>query len=363
MRLTRRREYTKALQSVAAVSALIGLVALSGCAPAPRGRSGVAVAEVLDPHEGAHPASETAVGADELVTEALAAKRAGRLEEAEAALRRALAIDPTCRSARWALGWVLANAGQSDEAIDHFRRFLAGDCPARARLEACAALQRLSRREERPAIALAFDDFPFPGQSEELLEILDEGGVRVTFFAIGRKVVAHPEIARQAAEADHSVQNHTWSHPRGSGLSDGEIREECRRCSDAIEEATGERPCVLRWPGARWSRGVELRAAECGLVAIDPIVTGMGDVNLGPGRIGEALRERAGAGRILAFHDGCSATRRALPEIIAALKRYRCRFVTVPELLGLEQPGGEPPAEPAAVRQIAPHAPSNAEEQ
>src|SRR5690242_21296661 len=45
-------------------------------------------------------------------------------------------------------------------------------------------------------VALTFDDGPSPEHTSRVLDLLDEAGVKATFFLIGRKVQAHPEIAR-----------------------------------------------------------------------------------------------------------------------------------------------------------------------
>ena len=55
---------------------------------------------------------------------AVAAKRAGRLAEAEEALHKALEVDPDRVEAHRVLAWVLVDLGREDEAIEEFRQVL-----------------------------------------------------------------------------------------------------------------------------------------------------------------------------------------------------------------------------------------------
>ena len=63
---------------------------------------------------------------------------------------------------------------------------------------------------------LTIDDGPEPLQTPAVLDVLKSSGVRATFFVIGRKVRAHPDLCRRMIEEGHSVQNHTESHPAGT---------------------------------------------------------------------------------------------------------------------------------------------------
>jgi peptidoglycan-N-acetylglucosamine deacetylase len=69
-------------------------------------------------------------------------------------------------------------------------------------------------------IAMSFDDGPSPGTSSQLLYILKQRNIKVTFFMIGPNVVAHPEIARRILAEGHEIGNHSWTHPQLSKLSD-----------------------------------------------------------------------------------------------------------------------------------------------
>src|ERR1041384_4871041 len=45
-----------------------------------------------------------------------------------------------------------------------------------------------------------------------LLRILDEAGVKATFFVLGRVAEEHPEVVREIAAAGHELGTHGYSH-------------------------------------------------------------------------------------------------------------------------------------------------------
>lgn len=71
-------------------------------------------------------------------------------------------------------------------------------------------IEEVCRR--RKLIALTFDDGPVPGMTERVLEILDELGVKATFFMIGSLVEKNEGLARQVIDRGHQVASHTQNH-------------------------------------------------------------------------------------------------------------------------------------------------------
>ena len=103
-------------------------------------------------------------------------------------------------------------------------------------------------------IALTIDDGPSPVYTPQVLAILREHGVTATFSMIGKSVTYYPAIARQVAEAGHTVINHTWDHANLASLSAAAQRTEIARTSEAIHAATACAPACfapLTAPGRR----------------------------------------------------------------------------------------------------------------
>ncbi len=102
------------------------------------------------------------------------------------------------------------------------------------------------------ALALTYDDGPSPRNTPALLDLLQEHGVRATFFLIGEHVRKHPDLARRVAAAGHVIGNHTMLHPNLARKGVGRVREELTGCQRMLEDTLGVRPVLFRPPyGAR----------------------------------------------------------------------------------------------------------------
>ncbi|HXU44393.1 MAG TPA: polysaccharide deacetylase family protein, partial [Thermoanaerobaculia bacterium] len=74
-------------------------------------------------------------------------------------------------------------------------------------------VSRLGAEETaRGEIGLTFDDGPDPEVTPRVLDLLAERGAQASFFAIGKRVREHPEIAAEIARRGHRVENHTLHH-------------------------------------------------------------------------------------------------------------------------------------------------------
>jgi peptidoglycan/xylan/chitin deacetylase (PgdA/CDA1 family) len=110
-------------------------------------------------------------------------------------------------------------------------------------------------------LALTFDDGPNSLWTPRLLELLARRDVRATFFLLGSRAQAQPELVRSIAAAGHLIGNHSWSHPNLALASARRIEDELTRSSQAIEQITGSPVRFFRPPyGAR--RPATLRIAR-----------------------------------------------------------------------------------------------------
>lgn len=80
--------------------------------------------------------------------------------------------------------------------------------PAASGLAAPITRFATSRRE----IWLTVDDGPDPSSTPALLDLLERHEARATFFLIGEKAAAHPELVSEILRRGHTVGNHSHSH-------------------------------------------------------------------------------------------------------------------------------------------------------
>lgn len=79
-----------------------------------------------------------------------------------------------------------------------------------------------------PRLHLTFDDGPHPQSTPALLHLLDKLNLKATFFCLGHKLEAHPELGEEIRAQGHHLANHGyrhlsgWSTPKRSYLSNAE---------------------------------------------------------------------------------------------------------------------------------------------
>ena len=200
---------------------------------------------------------------------------------------------------------------------------------------------KVIRKVELPAsekaIALTFDDGPWPEITPKVLEILEEHQVKATFFWVGQHLRNFPEVAKPVAIAGHAIGNHTWHH-RYINVDRTTAANEIENTGVWINKISGSRTALFRPPGGNLTNGLVAYAQERKLAAImwsiDP-----GDTKPGvtADRIAAHVLKKAHSGGIVLLHDSNNrvATVQALPKIIQGLKDKGYRFLTVPELLEL----------------------------
>ena len=187
-------------------------------------------------------------------------------------------------------------------------------------------------------IALTFDDGPGP-YTAHLLDVLDQYGAKATFFLIGSKVSSQANVVRSIHARGHQLGNHSWSHPELPKLPVDQIAGEIDRTNNAIKQATGVTPAILRPPyGA--VNGVVLEQLR--LRGMSSILWSV-DTRDWADRNSDIVCSRAVAGArpgaIILMHDIHQTSVGAVPCILSALKQQGYSFVTVQGLLGNMAPG------------------------
>jgi len=191
---------------------------------------------------------------------------------------------------------------------------------------------------QHKAIALTFDDGPWPKTTTQILDILKENNIKATFFWVGRYLQTYPEIGKQVAAAGHAIGNHTWNHQYLKYNEDGAARE-IDRTSSLIEELTGVQTSMFRPPGGILNNGLAAYAQKKNYAVVMWSADSFDWRTLTESLMDNVMRQ-ASSGGIVLMHDGGgnrARTVKALPDIIARFRKEGYIFVTVPELLQMQE--------------------------
>ena len=186
------------------------------------------------------------------------------------------------------------------------------------------------------AVALTFDDGPWPGQTREVLRVLHRYRARATFFMVGDLVARYPGIVRDVVRAGMSIGDHSWSHPSAPAFADLEVH---RLATEVIETADelrrhGAEPYLFRPPGGSYDDDVLQQARQAGMRTV------LWDVDPSDYLESRTKRDlaafvlrRVRPGSIVLLHDGGGdqhATIGALPAIIKGIRKMGLRLTAIP---------------------------------
>jgi peptidoglycan/xylan/chitin deacetylase (PgdA/CDA1 family) len=189
-------------------------------------------------------------------------------------------------------------------------------------------------RTSEPLVALSFDDGPHPVHTPQVLTLLAQHGAHATFFLIGQRARAHPEVVQAIKAGGHEVGNH-YLH-QGTCLADrlATFSAKLTQAEQAIGMSTGPKlfrpPAGLAWP---WQmRQARDLGYTCVLGSAYPHDPARPPVRY----IRWLVKKNLVPGAIIILHDGIPDPSRgiqALPDILAAGRMRGLRFVTVGTLL------------------------------
>jgi peptidoglycan/xylan/chitin deacetylase (PgdA/CDA1 family) len=189
-----------------------------------------------------------------------------------------------------------------------------------------------------PVVALTFDDGPHATNTPKLLDLLKSKGVKATFFVVGQNVQEYPDIARRIVAEGHEIANHSWSHVAYTRISEASARSQTQRTQEAIKKATGVDAANFRPPYGAITAGqkkwlyedYQLRTI---IWSVDPFDW----KRPGSSVVAQRLISGAHPGAILLVHDIHAPTIAAMPRTLDGLLERGYRFVTVSELLAMDQ--------------------------
>lgn len=218
-------------------------------------------------------------------------------------------------------------------------------------------------------IVLTFDAGSSAAGAGEILDLLEEHGIRTTIFVTGQFMESHPEIVLRLVADGHEVANHTWTHLhltdwRSSGrhstlpgVSKQRLLDELGRTAAAFRELTGYEMApywrapygehnreILQWArDAGWQHVGWTRGSRRSLDALDWVSNRRSRNYLSPEALVQRILDfetRDGdslEGAIILMHLGSDRPPqermvRTLPSLISELSSRGFRFVNISEL-------------------------------
>lgn len=108
-------------------------------------------------------------------------------------------------------------------------------------------------RKNNQNIYLTFDEGYENGYTDDILDTLQEKGVRAVFFVTMPYVQSEPELVQRMIDEGHIVGNHSVNHPSFPEISFEECQQEIMELHDYVKENFGYEMSLFRFPMGEFS--------------------------------------------------------------------------------------------------------------
>ncbi|MFD0525135.1 polysaccharide deacetylase family protein [Paractinoplanes durhamensis] len=178
---------------------------------------------------------------------------------------------------------------------------------------------------------------PQPGHHPGLLEVLARHRAKATFFLVGERVQAHPELVAAITAGGHEIANHLMRDERSAFVPADQFRRDLARVTELL---TPYGPVTWFRPGSGVFTPRMLRtAADQHLRAVLGTLVAGNQGGPGDARIAADLTVGVRPGSIVVLHEGSRKRNGVIAttdELLGTLAGRGLSAVTVKELAALD---------------------------
>ncbi|REH21966.1 MULTISPECIES: polysaccharide deacetylase family protein [unclassified Streptomyces] len=180
-------------------------------------------------------------------------------------------------------------------------------------------------------VNITIDDGPDPAWTPQVLDLLEEYGVKATFCMTGLQAEAHPDLVKDVVAAGHRLCDHTVSHD--TAMDKKSEAYQAKEILDAermiIEASGGVRPVYYRAPGGAFTPYSRKLAASHGMRPLGWNVDTKDFERPGSDAIVATVKRELSNGPTILFHDAGgdrTQTVEALRQVLPWLKEQGRTF-------------------------------------
>ncbi len=181
--------------------------------------------------------------------------------------------------------------------------------------------------------AISFDAAWGDEETGQLLDILDEYGVKATFFLVGDWVEKYPEDVKTIASKGHDIGNHSDTHPHMPEAGQEKAKAEITACNEKIEKLTGSCPTLFRAPYGDYDNMLVSTVKSMGMYCVQWDVDSLDWKDPSPEQMTNAVVDKVRDGSIVLMHNGAKNTPAALPGIIEGIRAKGLEIVLIKDLI------------------------------
>lgn len=169
----------------------------------------------------------------------------------------------------------------------------------------CPALTRLPTAARE--VWLTIDDGPSE-DTRAMLDLLERHGARATFFVVGERALARPDLVNEILRRGHGLGNHSLSHPdlHFWRLGPQALEQEIGRNQSVLTAITGQTPRWYRSVVGMTNPFVGLSLKRHGLARVAWSARGFDGVDCQPETVLARIQRAITPGAIVLLHEGAA---------------------------------------------------------
>ncbi|WP_313254102.1 polysaccharide deacetylase family protein [Stenotrophomonas acidaminiphila] len=158
-----------------------------------------------------------------------------------------------------------------------------------------------------PAVWLTIDDGP-SDDTLAILDLLDRYDARATFFMVGERAAARPELVREVLRRGHGLGNHSHSHPQAWfwRLGPRRMASEIGDCQQVLTAIAGTPPRWYRSVVGMTNPFVAAALRRHGLARVGWSARGFDGVHCQPQTVVARIVRDLAPGAIVLLHEGAA---------------------------------------------------------
>lgn len=197
-------------------------------------------------------------------------------------------------------------------------------------------------RSGQKAVALTFDDGPDPMTTPLLLDLLNKHRTKATFFVIGEKAVAHPELVNSIIRQGHQLGNHSFKHSTRIFFQKvAAVVKDLEAAQQALKQH-GVEPLIHRPPVGIVTPRLQPALEKTGLTLVNfnnrPLDRGNRRLNNLSGRVLQRIQD----GNIVLLHDKrppeeelVAVWLKEVEAVVKGIEKRGMRVVPLSDLIGM----------------------------
>ena len=101
---------------------------------------------------------------------------------------------------------------------------------------------------DQKVCSISFDAAWGTDNTQKILDVLADYGVKATFFVVGNWADQYPGQAKAIVDSGCELMNHSNAHDHYNSLTAEQIIKDVNTCNDKLGALTGARPTLIRCP-------------------------------------------------------------------------------------------------------------------